>query len=405
MKLNKFFELPKGIQLLPLLLFYIIIIVFWKIPTETAGDEGRYLSFANNLMNGFYSPAFPNINLWNGPGFPLFLVPFLYLKFSYVQLRLINAFLLYVALIFTYKTASKYSPYKNAFIITFITGFYIPSFQMLRFIHTESLTWLILSAIVYLVIENFNKYKVYIGLLLGYLILVKVIFIYVAIFSAIVAFIFYLKNNTNTLIKPVIISLILSIIVTIPYLFYTYTLTNKPFYITNSGGLSLYTMSTLNPNEYGDWDISTKFNQTKEHQLIYQQALQSNPIQRDSLYKSAAIKNISKAPFKYCKNWVFNVSRLLFETPYSYTKFSLKLLIYIIPGLFALTMIILSLMNFIRNFHLMNQTTFILLIFFLLYLGLCTLLSAYGRMFFITIPFWTIFYSKTKFDSQNQSHL
>lgn len=399
MKLQKFFDLPKSIQLFPLLVFYIVLILFWKIPTVTAGDEGRYLSFANNLINGFYSPPFPNINLWNGPGFPLFLIPFIYLKFGYVQLRVINAFLLYFSLIFTYKTTSKYCNAKNSLLITFATGLFIPSFQMLRFIHTESLTWLILSIIIFLVLENFNKFKLLIGLLLGYLILVKVIFMYVSMICLTISVFFYFKNKHNLMLKAAVSSLVVSIVVIIPYLIYTYNLTHKPLYITNSGGLSLYTMSTTNPNEYGDWHVSTKFNQTKEHQLIYQQAMQLNPIQRDSFYKSAAIKNITQNPFKYCKNWVCNVSRLLFETPYSYTNFSLKLLVYIIPGMIALTLIMMSLSNFYRHYAKMDQHLFLLLIFFIIYLGLCTLLSAYGRMFFITIPFWAIFYTKTKVDA------
>lgn len=398
MKLQKFFNLPKGIQLLPLLVFYFVLILTWKIPTVTAGDEGRYLSFADNLIHGFYSQPFPNINLWNGPGFPLFLVPFLILKFSYVQLRLINAILLYFALIFTYKTASKYLTPKNSFLITFITGFYVPAFQMLRFIHTETLTWLILSVLIFLVLENFKKYKYLIGILLGYLILIKVIFLYVSIACLIIAFIYYIQNNQSIILKSALYALIISIVIVTPYLYYTYKLTHKPFYITNSGGLSLYTMSSLSPKEYGDWDITSTFEKSKEHGEIYQQAMQLNPIERDSLYKSAAIKNITHNPLKYCKNWVCNVSRLLFETPYSYINFSIKLLIYIIPGLIALAIIVMSLFNFYRHYAKMDQHLLVLLIFFIIYLGLCTLLSAYGRMFFITIPFWTIFYTKTKYD-------
>ena len=61
------------IALLPFLVLYVVLVlVFHKDAME--GDEGRYVFFAENLSQGFYSPR-DEINLWNGPGYPLVLVP------------------------------------------------------------------------------------------------------------------------------------------------------------------------------------------------------------------------------------------------------------------------------------------------------------------------------------------
>ena len=64
---------------------YILVSIFVSIifylrvsPSCTPiGDEQRYIDYANNLWNGFYSPDFPNIFIWNGPGYPIFLMPFI----------------------------------------------------------------------------------------------------------------------------------------------------------------------------------------------------------------------------------------------------------------------------------------------------------------------------------------
>src|SRR5690349_1086566 len=51
----------------------------WRIAHLSAGapvgDEWRYLYYADNLLHGFYSPH-DRVFLWNGPGYPLLLAPF-----------------------------------------------------------------------------------------------------------------------------------------------------------------------------------------------------------------------------------------------------------------------------------------------------------------------------------------
>jgi hypothetical protein len=54
MKKNQVLENPY-LLFLPFLIAFLIYIII--NPTNgTSGDEARYLSYANNLMNGYYSP-------------------------------------------------------------------------------------------------------------------------------------------------------------------------------------------------------------------------------------------------------------------------------------------------------------------------------------------------------------
>ena len=95
-------------KLLPFLLFYLLICIRFYT-NEFEGDESRYVKFAENLLHGFYSPPFPDINLWNGPGYPIVLIPLVYLKLPFLYFRLLNSFFLYFSLIFSYKTFCVFS--------------------------------------------------------------------------------------------------------------------------------------------------------------------------------------------------------------------------------------------------------------------------------------------------------
>ena len=81
---------------LPFLILYITLVFIF--PTSgAAGDENRYLMFANNLIHGFYSPSALNIDLGNSPGYPIILMPFIALHFPLICIALLNAVLYYLS--------------------------------------------------------------------------------------------------------------------------------------------------------------------------------------------------------------------------------------------------------------------------------------------------------------------
>jgi hypothetical protein len=88
-----------------LILYIIIVLIFHK--QGTIGDEGRYLMFAHNLIHGFYSPTGPNIDLGNGPGYPIILKPFVALHLPLIFMRLINAVFYYLSIVLLFKSLAK----------------------------------------------------------------------------------------------------------------------------------------------------------------------------------------------------------------------------------------------------------------------------------------------------------
>jgi hypothetical protein len=393
-----FWELSISIKLIPFLLLYLTICTLFS-KNVLVGDEERYLGFANNLLNGFYSPPYPDINLWNGPGYPAFIALFLLIKLPLLGIRLLNGFLLYGSLIICFKTFSIYALKKDAFLYTILLGLYFPVFQMLPLILTETLTWFLISLVSLLFIKNYYqkifswKLIILTSFSIASLAMTKIIFGYVIIAMLLVSIFTFLLPGFRSSAKKTTVIFLLSFVFCFPWLIYTYSLTNKFPYWTNSGSMSLYTMSTPFKNELGDFsDINTLL-ENQNHKVFIDSISKLNTLSRDEAYKNAALRNIKNHPQKYFYNWVANVGRLFFSYPYSNAKQSIKSYFTIIPNMFVMVFIIISFALSLVYYRKLPDGLILLCVFILIYLFGSTLVSAYRRMFFVTMPFWFLFIS------------
>lgn len=400
--MNRLIKLYSGLniyyKLAPFLLLYLTIcIVFTQ--NKIIGDEVRYLAYANNLLNGFYSPSYPEVDLWNGPGYPLLLAPFLFFKLPLIVLRLLNGFLLYFSLIISYKTYSIYSSKKGAFLFTVLLGLYFPIFQNLPLIFTESLTWFLISLVCFLFLKNYKQKSISWKLIIlssfsiAYLAMTKVIFGYVILFMLFVSIFMFLFPVFRPSAKKSTLIFFVSLIFCLPWLLYTYSLTHKLFYWTNSASMSLYTMSSPFANELGDWKSKKELQLNPNHKVFMDSISKLNPLERDEAYKAAAIENIRSHPKKYLSNWLANVGRLFFSYPHSNYEPTIKLYFTLIPNMFVIVFIILIFPISIVHYKKFPEGFFLLFLFVLVYLGGSTLVSAFRRMFYITMPFWFFFFS------------
>ena len=200
--------------------------------------------------------------------------------------------------------------------------------------------------------------------------------------------------------------LLIAFAVTLPYLAYTYHITGKIFYWGNSGGMSLYWMSTPYENEYGDWKLPELTNNQyptlfksveavnllkKNHAKEIQFILKHNEIEQDALFKKIAINNIKRSPLKFARNYFYNFSRMLFNFPYSYSYQDAAIVGNIITGSIilwaSLTGIVLTALNW-RT--IISPVKFVLLI-TSVYLMLSGALSSYPRQLDVILPvllFW-----------------
>ena len=391
-------------QLLPFLLLYLTISIVFNTD-QFVGDEKRFIAFAKNLLNGFYSPPAPEINLWNGPGYPIFLLPFILLKIPLLGLRLLNGILLYLSLIINYKTCCFYSQKKSSFIFTVILGLYFPIYEYLPLLLSEILAWFFVSLVCYLFISNIrNKERSWskiaiVSASIAFLTMTKIIFGIVVIIMLIITVLFYsIPKFRSNMSNPMLI-ILFSLVLCIPYLSYTYSLTGKLFYWSNAGGESLYWMSSPYTDELGDWRFHTEAieDASKIEQInhggFFNKINQLDTIERDQALKKKALTNIQNNPQKYFNNWLLNISRMVFSYPYSYSKQSKTTLFTIIPNMIVLVIILLSLYTCYKNIGLIPVELKHIFIFIMVYLFGSSLVSAYSRMFIITIPFWVLFVS------------
>lgn len=383
-----------SIILIPFLILYFAIVILAGDPVNLSGDEGRYLLFANNILNGFYSPSYPNINLWNGPGYPLFISTFLAFDLSLQVIRLVNGVLLYFCLIITYKTIILFCNRRDALVAVVLLGSFFPAYLMLRYLLTESLAWFLVSVISYSLVrylaERTNKFLLLSAAAIGFLAMVKVIFGYVILVMILISGIMYLLNRSHIKYLLSFKVMILALVIFAPYILYTWQLTGKYFYLTNAGGMSLYTMSTPYEGEFGDWINEDELKVNRHHRTFMDSIIKLPPIERDEAFRSAAIQNIKSHPRKFLINCIANISRLFFEYPFSYKPARVNTLFYIVPGMFVLVPLFFTLLIVFLFPSRIPQELMILTLFMSAYLSGSVLVSAYSRMFYITLPFWSI---------------
>ena len=392
-------------------LYSLAIVLIFNNPT-LYGDEPRYLSFADNILNGFYAKKDLNPGfLWTGPGYPLILSFLKAFKANLLLYRILNIFFIITGIYYVYKFLLLFFKQNTAIIISIIGGFSNPYiFHALSKILSESLSFFLFNAAIYYLYIFYNsRHKKYLfigSFYSGFLILTKVIFAYVFLALFLVTFFFYLIRKLD--LKYILTS-ITPFIFCIPYLFYTYSITNKIFFWSDAGGSTLYSISTPYEDEYGDWfpasinekNPEVKFSRSgsittkpkmnppyfQKHLSFLVSISSLNGIERDAMLKKKAIENIINHPIKYIKNILSNISRIFFRTPFTDRELKTTFKVFFYPyGFVLLTCYIFSLFS---SFFLENRTAVkIITLFVLIFLLGTSLLSAESRFIF---PIYGIF--------------
>ncbi|MBI5675291.1 MAG: hypothetical protein HZC48_05615 [Nitrospirae bacterium] len=380
-------------KFLPLLFLYIVIV--FVISTDNfVGDESRYIMFADNLTHGHYSPK-DDVYLWNGPGYPIILAPFILLKLPWLTAKLLNAVFLFLAVLYFYKTLQIYiKDVRRSTLFSYLLGVYPTFFVYIPQILTEILSVFLICGFIfhfcklYYGSKDAMKHLCFASLYLAYLALTKIFFGYVIFLGSLIFLSLYLWKKKDTFKKAFTIYL-LAFLLCSPYLLYTYSLTNRILYWGDSGGLSLYWMSTPYENEFGDWYDFQKVQENsrfEKHQEFFNKLKVLPNIQRDDELKKQAVKNIMQYPAKYLKNVSANVGRMLFNYPYSYRPQKMSTYFYIIPNMFLVVCSIMCIYPYFARGKIIPVEIHILIVFFFFSFVGSALLSAYPRQLMVLLP-------------------
>lgn len=411
------------ILFLPLLFLYSALIILFNSP-EIIGDEGRFLMFAKNLTQGYFSPPPPALDLGNGPGYPLIIAPLISLNLPLLYIELLNGIFYYISVVLLFLSLRIYVPKNYSITFSLFWAFYPSFYEHMNDRLPEIFTSFLIVLFIYTSINVFEakdlkkaiKYIIFSGITFGYLALTKPIFGYVIMFMMPIMMVIFFFKIKNVHYKKTLLVLFISLCTTLPYLVYTYNLSGKIFYWSSFGGNNLYWMSSPYENEYGDWMgfPPSKTHTDKipgsdsmiisRHQKDFNRLLMNKDVQianiredeteynltkgtaQDDLLKKIAIENIKSHPGKFIDNIISNGGRILFNYPSSYTlQKSTNLRRLPINGTLAVVSLFCLILTFMKWRDVSYPIRYLLCISFI-YLGGSLFGSAGSRMLFVVIP-------------------
>jgi hypothetical protein len=104
----------------------------------------------------------------------------------------------------------------------------------------------------------------------------------------------------------------------VPWLAYTYHLTDEPLYWGTSAGLSLFWMSPTVAGETGQWHEPRDVFRDPAlaaYRPLFRRVEASHPVAGDRLLREEAMTNIRARPAEYGRNLIANAGRLFFAAP------------------------------------------------------------------------------------------
>ncbi len=416
----------------PFLILSVVIIVA-SFHNDLVGDEGVYLTYAQNLLS-ILSSSSTHLNLMVGPGYPLVIAPFVALKLPLISIALLNAVFYYLSIVYLYKALELIVKNQLAIIVSLFWAFYYNMYEIFSLIQPETLAPFLVSLLLYFLVKSFQadtrnvrKYILLSGFIFGYLALTKIIFGYVLLFMMIGFLVLWLLKRSSKNYKISLTVLFIALATTAPYLIYNYHITEEIFYWGNSGGNNMYWMSTPYEEEYGSWFPDPKpisdsvivlgslseFRH-KEHIEIKSQSrtipgtndyISFNHLadfekisnltitEKDKALKRMAVHNIKTNPTKFLKNCFSNLGRILFNYPYSYKYQKPGTLFRFPPTGILLVFLLFSIIPTVINWKRILFPIRFLIIVFCLYMGGSLIGSAETRMFTIMVPILLIWIS------------
>ncbi len=384
--------------LLPLLALYVAA---WAFFPERPDDEASYVVLAERLTEGFYvtgdddailnaDPGSPD--LWFGPGLPALLAPLVAVDAPLSVLRLTSAFVLFAAVLLMYVLARERWGSRVGLVAAYALGLYVPFLGLLSNLHSEVL------AVLFVVVGMLGLARFLehggIGWLavggagLAGLALTRVAYGWVLMVALLVLLVWWLVRRTPTTGRAAAV-LALSLALCIPWLAYTYSTTDRLFVWGNSGSLSLYWMTSPHEGDLGDWHqahLVFTDPDLQSHRAFFESLRGLDLAEQNAQIEREALGNIADHPGAYAENVVANVSRMLFNAPYSRTLQQTNDAFYALPNAILLGAALLCAFVLLPRRWALPPETGAFALLAVTAFGLHALVSAYPRMLAPIVP-------------------
>ncbi len=400
------------VALVPLLLLFLALAVWFP---EHPSDERGYLELAHNLTQGEYTglgwrPASPypspdpaEPDLWFGPGLPLAITPLVAADLPVQVVRLASPLVLFLAVLLFFRFLRLYVGYRAALLGAYALGSYFPFYVLLSNLHSEPLAILMIVAMLYCLARYVRGGSLRFGLLGGLsaagVALTRVAFGWVVTAMLVVFLVAWLIARRPALGRIAVVYSV-ALALCLPWLAFTYSETGRVFLWGNSGGLSLYWMSSPHRQDLGDWrggayEIVVSDPRLAHHKQFFVELAPLDPDEQNRRLERAALDNIRGHPLKFAKNVAANGSRMWFDMPFSDKRQSLSTLFYLVPNSLVLWLLVICSIQLLRRRSRIPVEALAFAAFAGLAFGLHAVLAAYPRMLMPLIPIaiWVVVYT------------
>jgi hypothetical protein len=401
------------VAFLPLLCVFVLATFFFP---RRASDERNYVELAHNLLDGHFAglgwrPATPygtsadpaNPDLWFGPGLPGALTPLVALDVPIEALRITGALFLFGAVLVFYRLLRLHVGTGTALLGAYALGAYFPFYVLLSTIHSEPLAILLIVSMLYLlsryVTDGGLAYGVAAAAAAAGVALTRVAYGWV-LTGMVVAFgLWWLVSRRRTLLRIAGVYA-LALAFCLPWLAYTYSVTDRLLVWGNSGSLSLYWMSSPHPQDLGDWrggayEVVVTDPKLAHHRDFFLELAPLDPAEQNRRLEQRAIENIRGSPAKFAENVAANVSRMIFGFPFSAKPETLNTLFYLVPNSIILWAVVGCAVLVARRPGSFPPEGIAFAAFAALGFALHAVLAAYPRMLMPLIPIalWFVFHT------------
>jgi len=326
------------VRLAPLLAGFIVTWAVSATGGRTISDEGPFLAAAHRLLHGHYAVtgAMDGTKyLWHGPGLPALISPLVAVGAPVTVIRLVGPLLLFVAIVLFYRLLRLRLSRRAALVGAYALGLYGPMYEGITSSLQKEPLALVASVIVLYgtaryVSAGHRRYLLLAGLALGALAMTRLEYGWVLTALLAAASIWWLlarlRHGANSprarTARRWALVCAIGMLACAPWLAYTYSITHHFFYWGNSGGISLYWMSSPASDQLGEWHAShTVFADPRlaAYRPLFHFLATLPPLQRDLTLRHLAIVQAEGHPAKYALNLLANISRMFFGFPFSFT--------------------------------------------------------------------------------------
>ena len=324
-------------RFLPLLGALLLASVLLHPGRAPTGDEGPILAAAHRILQGRYAVIGTMDGtrfLWHGPGLPALLAPLVALGIPLSGLRLLSPLLMFAAALMLYRLLRLRLSRRTALIGAYALGLYGPAYYVLGTVDKDPLA-LLLAITALDGTARYLKYGrlrhvVIAGLSLAALTMTRLEYGWVIMALLAAGLLWWLvlrvrhgaRSDRARTARRWTTVYALGMIGCLPWLAYTYALTGRALYWGNSGGLSLYWMSSLSPNPLGEWHAPHTVASDPSlaaYRPFFDYLATLRPVQRDLVLQHVALVHALGHPAQYGLNLLANLGRMFIGLPFPFT--------------------------------------------------------------------------------------